>query len=215
MGVGCVRKRLISRLAVLGFGMKMPFIFPMILAGGFLPIGSLTAQTEEEEPAKTEVLMDFEAKPDAPAWFSVNDGVMGGLSTGLADIKHGSLHFRGILSLENNGGFSSIRTAGDYDFSDRKKVVMRVKGDGRTYQLRLATDARHKGSAVSYGAEFATENAEWTEVEIPFASLSPSWRGEKLDGPAFDASAVEEIGILIGDKKAGRFSLEVDWIAVE
>lgn len=162
-----------------------------------------------------EQLMDFENKATAPNWFSVNDGVMGGLSTGLAGIKHGSLHFTGILSLENNGGFSSIRTAGNYDFRDMKKVVMRVKGDGRTYQLRLATDARHKGSAVSYGAEFATENGVWTEVEIPFASLSPSWRGEKLDGPPFDASKVGGIGILIGDKKAGQFSLEVDWIGVE
>lgn len=187
----------------------------LFLAGGLLSIGFLAAQSDVGEPAKMKQLMDFKTKTEAPEWFSVNDGVMGGLSKGMADIKHGSLHFRGDLSLENNGGFSSIRTAGDYDFSGKKTMVMRVKGDGRTYQLRLATDARYRGSAVSYGAEFETKKGRWIEVKIPFESLSPSWRGNKLDGPAFDASEVEEIGILIGDKKPGRFTLELDWIAVE
>lgn len=192
--------------------MKLIPALSFLVAAGLCSIGSLAAEDKAQD---MKPLLDFENTGTAPKWVSVDDGVMGGLSRGMADTKHGSLHFRGDLSLENNGGFSSIRTAGDYDFSGKKAVVMRVKGDGRTYQLRLATDARHKDSAVSYGAEFATENAQWIEVRIPFESLSPTWRGEKLDGPPFDASEVEEIGILIGDKKAGRFSLEIDWIAVE
>lgn len=162
-----------------------------------------------------EQLMDFDNGAEAPNWFSVNDGVMGGLSTGEPTIKHGTLHFMGGLSLDNNGGFSSIRTKGSYDFSGKEAMVLRVKGDGRTYRLILATDARHRGSAVTYGAEFKTEPGQWIDVRIPFKDLSPSWRGEKLDGPPFDVSKVGEIGILIGDKKAGRFALEVDWIAVE
>ena len=160
-------------------------------------------------------LMDFKSEAEAPKWFSVNDGVMGGLSKGKPTIKHGALHFRGELSLENNGGFSSIRTSGNYDFSGKEVLVMRVKGDGRTYQLRLATDARYRGSAISYGTEFKTENGQWVEVTVPFEKLSPSWRGRKLDGPPLDLSEVEEIGILLGDKKAGGFTLEVDWIAVK
>jgi NADH dehydrogenase [ubiquinone] 1 alpha subcomplex assembly factor 1 len=192
--------------------MKLIPTLSFLIPAGLCSIGSLVA---ENEPADKQRLFDFENAGTAPKWFPVNDGVMGGLSTGLADIKHGSLHFSGDLSLENYGGFASIRAAGDYDFSGKQKVVMRIKGDGRTYQLRLATNARYRGSAVSYGAEFATEKARWIEVEIPFESLSPSWRGTKLDGSPFDASEVAEIGILIGDKKDGRFSLEVDWIAVK
>jgi len=190
-------------------------IFSLILAGGLLSSGILFAETDEDEQATVKQLMDFEAKADAPEWFSVNDGVMGGLSTGGPSIKHGVLHFRGILSLENNGGFSSIRTNGAYDFSDKEAVVMRIKGDGRTYQLRLATDARYRGSAVSYGEDFKTEIGKWIEVRIPFESLTPAWRGNQLEGPDFDASKVEEIGILIGDKKPGKFLLAVDWIAVK
>lgn len=130
-------------------------------------------------------------------------------------IKHGTLHFRGNISLQNKGGFSSIRTNGDYNFSGKEALIIRVKGDGRTYQVRLETDAQHKGSNISYGADFKTEIGKWIEVEIPFESLTPTWRGEKLDGPELILSDIGQIGILLGDKKAGRFSLEVDWIAVK
>lgn len=189
----------------------IPALWFLITAGIF-PTGILSAENQNE-PVKH--LLDFGKTEGAPKWFAVNDGVMGGLSKGGPETKDGSLHFTGTLSLENNGGFSSVRTGGKYDFSGKKAMVMRVKGDGRKYQLRLATDARFRGSAVSYGADFATEKGEWIEVKIPFAELSPGWRGMKLDGLAFDASKVEEIGLLIGDKKAGDFALEVDWMAVE
>lgn len=33
---------------------------------------------------------------------------MGGVSDGQAQIKEGHLHFTGVLSLENNGGFAQI-----------------------------------------------------------------------------------------------------------
>ncbi len=73
--------------------------------------------------------------------------------------------------------------------------------DGRRCQLRLSTDARHRGSLIAYGAEFPTEDGKWIEVRVPFESLSPTWRGDKLDGPPLDLSKVEEIGILIGEKR--------------
>jgi monofunctional biosynthetic peptidoglycan transglycosylase len=170
------------------------------------------------EPVRNqmETLIQFEGKAAEPKWIAVNDGVMGGLSRGGPEVKDGSLHFTGNLSLENNGGFSSVRTAkASYDFSGKAALVMRVKGDGRKYQLRLSTAARFRGSAISYGAEFATEKDTWIEVKVPFEALSPSWRGRNLDGPPLDLSKVAELGLLIGDKKAGPFEIEVDWIAVE
>jgi len=189
--------------------------FSLIIGLGLLISAFAHGEENEDEDETIKHLLDFKNAEAGSKWFSVNDGVMGGLSKGLANIEHGSLHFRGDLSLENNGGFSSIRTAGEYDFSGKTMLVMRVKGDGRAYQLRLATDARYRRSAISYGADFATEKGKWIEVKIPFEELSPGWRGRELDGPAIALSKVEEIGILIGDKKPGAFSLEIDWIAVE
>lgn len=163
-----------------------------------------------------QTLMRFDDATDEPRWVAVNDGVMGGRSQGGPEVKGGALHFSGVLSLANNGGFSSVRTVGrSFDFTGAQAVVLRVKGDGRTYQLRLATDARFRGITVSWGGEFATAAGRWTEVRVPLSTLRPSAHGMQLQGPPMDPSKVRELGLLLGDKREGPFALEVDWIGVE
>ncbi len=161
-------------------------------------------------------LMIFEGDPSEPRWVAVNDGVMGGESLGSAVLAETGLHFSGSLSLANNGGFASVRAREhSFDFSDVTNLVLRVRGDGRDYQLRLATDARFRGIPISYGAEFPTVDGEWSVVRIALQALTPTARGTALDGPPLDSAHIREIGLLIGDKKPGEFSLTVDWIAVE
>jgi NADH dehydrogenase [ubiquinone] 1 alpha subcomplex assembly factor 1 len=167
-------------------------------------------------PTSSMMLFEFSGAANEPAWFSVNDGVMGGVSQGGAKLVSGSLHFRGVLSLENNGGFSSIRSGGPTrDLSAAKAIVLRVKGDGRTYRLQLATNAEFRRARVSYQAPFPTKAGEWTEVSVPLASLVPMFRGQTLSGPALDAARIEEIGLSLSDGKPGAFALEVDWIRAE
>ena len=181
-----------------------------VLAAGLT--GSAYAQVMS---TADQTLMSFSGEAGEPRWVAVNDGVMGGLSQGGPRIADGQLIFTGTLSLQNNGGFSSIRTTGRaFDLRDRQAMILRVKGDGRTYQLRLATDATVGGSSVSYGADFPTTAGQWTETRIAFDTLVPTFRGEPLSGPPLDLAKVEEIGILIGDKREGAFSLAVDWIKV-
>lgn len=160
--------------------------------------------------------MRFDGGPSEPQWIAVNDGVMGGRSRGAPALVDGTLHFTGVLSLANNGGFSSVRTLDrSFDLSNVTALVLRVRGDGRDYQLRLKTDATARGIAVSYGAPLSAPPADWTEVRVPLDHLRASVRGMTLDGPPFDPSRVREIGLLIGDQREGPFSLAVDWIAVE
>lgn len=168
---------------------------------------------EEKPPA---LVLEFAGAAAEPEWSAVNDGVMGGLSQGGPRIHDGVLYFSGRLSLENNGGFSSVRTRpGNYDLSATKAMILRVKGDGRTYQLRISTDARHRGSRISYGADFPTKAGEWTEVTVPFETLVPSHHGRQLAGPPLDLSKVEEIGLLLGDGRAGDFALAVEWMKAQ
>jgi monofunctional biosynthetic peptidoglycan transglycosylase len=176
-----------------------------------LPALSLAAT---ETPMK--MLLHFDGSAGEPRWIAVNDGVMGGRSEGGPEIGAGQLRFTGVLSLENNGGFSSVRTVGrDFDLTGAKAVVLRVRGDGRRYQLRLATDARFRGITVSYGGEFPTQAGRWTEVRVPLSALRASAHGFALLGPPLEPAQVREIGLLIGDKREGPFALTVDWIALE
>lgn len=147
-------------------------------------------------------------------WRVVDDGVMGGLSKGNLQVSEdGILTFQGTLSLENNGGFSSIRTNSfSKDLSAAKGIVARVKGDGRTYQVRFGSDARFRGMEVSFMAEFQTEKDKWIEVKVPFEKLTGSFRGMKLKKEVFNPAKVNRFGLLLGDKKTGPFKLQVDWV---
>ena len=56
------------------------------------------------------ILFDFNIKSDISNWKVVDDVVMGGRSNGNFELnKNGYGVFSGNVSLENNGGFSSLR----------------------------------------------------------------------------------------------------------
>ena len=123
------------------------------------------------------------------------------------------MRFSGVLSLENNGGFSSFRS-GDIklDLSGAAGLLLRVRGDGRTYQARLATDARFRGMEVSFSAEVGTRKGEWIDVKVPFADFKGSFRGLALPDERLDPSKVRRVSIMLGDKKQGPFEVEIDYI---
>lgn len=60
-------------------------------------------------PGDTTRLFDF-AQESAEEWIVVNDGVMGGVSrSAFVDSESGYASFQGVMSLDNNGGFASVR----------------------------------------------------------------------------------------------------------
>ncbi|WP_101927281.1 MULTISPECIES: CIA30 family protein [Luteimonas] len=145
-------------------------------------------------------------------WTPRDDDVMGGHSRSHAEVRDGVLTFAGATSLDDNGGFASIRARGAFGLADTTALRLRLRGDGRAYQLRLATDARHRGSPVSWRGDLDTRAGVWHEATVAFADMRPTYRGTTLDGPALDLAKVEEIGLLIADGHAGDFALDVAWI---
>lgn len=161
-------------------------------------------------------IIRFDNGPQEPRWVAVNDGVMGGRSSGEPSVVGGTLEFRGNLSLANSGGFASVRSVGrSFDLSGASVVVLRVKGDGRRYQLRLTTDLVYRGMAVSFGTGFDTTAGQWIVVRVPLDALQATVRGTQLPDARMDTSRVRAIGLLIADKREGSFKLSVDWIGLE
>ncbi len=174
---------------------------------------------QEEKPpqckeATTNMLIDFTDKKADHQMNVVNDGVMGGLSQGRIEMtQNDSLLFKGDISLQNNGGFSSFRIGGKlWDLSAWKGVEILVKGDGRTYGLRATTDETFLRSSVSFTADFKTVKDEWVKLQIPFSKMKASWRGRKLDRN-FDPAQIKGLGIILADKTAGKFALEIKSIS--
>jgi NADH dehydrogenase [ubiquinone] 1 alpha subcomplex assembly factor 1 len=155
-------------------------------------------------------LFDF-ATNTASEWRAVNDNVMGGVSTGKVSSTGGTLTFTGVLSLENNGGFASIRSGSlrGMDLSAETGLNVRVRGDGRTYALNINSQAAWN---LLYRGEFKTKPGTWLEFRIPFKDLKPTYFGNPLPQQRIDASKLEYIGFILADKNPGPFMLEVDWI---
>lgn len=166
--------------------------------------------------AEMNTLFQFTGEHADQAWASTNDGVMGGLSQGSSSIVADGLHFSGRLSLENNGGFSSVSTNVKLDLSAAKGVRLKVLGDGRTYLIRFQSDAVYRERwPVNFGAEFQTTAGEWIEVFVPFAELTQSWRGRQFTEYTFNAQDIRRMTLMLADKQSGPFELKVAWIAAQ
>jgi len=161
---------------------------------------------------KEKTIVDF-SDADLGEWVAINDGVMGGVSR--SDIRYtnkGTGVFAGVLSRDNNGGFASVRAAlARHDLSKWAGLEVRVRGDGRTYQLRLRSDDGFDG--IAYAADFQTRDGEWTIARIPFHHFRPTFRGRTLtDVPPLETSRIQQLAFMLADKKPGPFSLEIDFV---
>jgi len=157
-------------------------------------------------------LFDF-GQESAEEWIVVNDGVMGGVSrSAFVDSESGYASFQGVMSLENNGGFASVRNRiASGVLAGQSGLALRIRGDGRSYQVRLRTDLNFDG--IAYRADFETTSGEWQTITIPFSQFEPTWRGRRPPGtPPMEAGQVQQIGLMVADGIEGPFQLDVEWI---
>ena len=156
------------------------------------------------------MIFDFNENSDIRGWRVVDDVVMGGESSGTFILNNEGIGvYRGNVSLDNNGGFSSLR----YGFKRTSvegytKVALKLKGDGKSYQFRIKSNS---SDDHSYITTFRT-TGEWQEIEIVLEEMYPSFRGRKLDKPNFSNDSIEEIAFLIGNKRNEEFELFLDKI---
>jgi len=194
-----------------GIFLNINFLTAFLLINNALVYGE--GKKMDADSDSTKIVIDFKDAKEVRLWSAINDDVMGGLSEGKASItEDGYLLFSGNLSLENNGGFSSIRMIPpEIDFGVYKGARIRVKGDGRSYQFRLRTSRRFDGAA--YKSEFHTIPEKWIEIDLYFDSFLPVYRGKILkNAEPLDPAEIRQIGLLIADKSEGSFELFVDRI---
>ena len=158
-------------------------------------------------------IFDFKEAKNTSNWYIVDDGVMGGLSKGTISINDaGNALFKGYVTTENNGGFSSVRYSFDKkDVSKFKHVILKLKGDGKSYQFRIKENSSQR---YSYITTFQT-SGDWETIKIPFSAFYPSFRGYELDKANFSGEVMEEVAFLIGNKTKESFALEIEKIYLE
>ena len=91
-------------------------------------------------------------------------------------------------------------------------ILARVRGDGRQYyfNLRVPTDR----VAFAYRAPIQTEADRWVEIRVPLKDFYATSFGRRVPDASLEPSAVNSVGFLLADKKAGPFKLEIESIKV-
>ena len=183
-----------------------------------LVIGAVVIQ------AMLTTVFDFSDSEQVDAWTIVDDGVMGGISQGNWYQEEDYVVFEGNISLENNGGFSSVRVGfRPADLSAYDGIALKVRGDGQTYAFGL----RDMNNRYDYRLSFETTSSEelldenndtdevWETIYIPFDELVANFFGQQVPSAApFDASRARGMTLIISDKQEGEFRLEIASIAL-
>jgi hypothetical protein len=192
-------------------------IIPLVcLALLTVSCGSTERAADADTPAAPGIaLVDLDDPSEVAAWTTVNDPVMGGVSTSRVTFGDGGLVFSGNVSLENNGGFASARSPLNAEIGQRatgaKSLRVHALGDGKTYLLKVGT----RGQPWSYVQRFPTQAAAQRIYDLPIEDFEPV--GMRLD-PApsapqnLDPSTIDQVAVYILDEQQGPFELSVSEI---
>jgi len=160
-------------------------------------------------------MFDFNEIDQVEAWVVTNDGVMGGISQGTWYQEDDYVVFEGDVSLENNGGFSSVRVGfHPVDLSAYDGIALRVRGDGQNYAFGLSDS----NSQYQYRLTFDTtvsEEGEWLTIYIPFDMVTAKRFGRDVPmADPLNISRIQGMNLIISDKQEGPFRLEIESIAL-
>ena len=158
--------------------------------------------------------LTFDSPNEQPRWYAVDDGVMGGVSQSTFSVTNNEGRFHGEVSLENGGGFASVRrepNGFEPTLADAQGIALTVRGDGRTYQLRIKSTSL--GNASAYRVKFTPSQDAWETLHFSWDAFEAVRRGTVLsDAPAVTPSEIHQLGFLIADRTAGPFRLQVSRI---
>lgn len=146
-------------------------------------------------------VFDFgESNEALTAWGTLDDVVMGGVSqSGLSLDAQGRAIFAGDVSVENSGGFASVRTKNfepPFNFSGWEGLRLRLKGDGQRYKFILRNSDGWDSPAYVYG--FDTERDVWLSIDIPFAEMVSTFRAKSIpDAPGLNSAQVYSFQLML------------------
>jgi hypothetical protein len=156
---------------------------------------------------KKAYMIDF-SKQENGRWRITNDGVMGGLSNGEMTFAQDHGIFSGSISLDNNGGFSSVFRAVDNLPQSYKKLVINIEGDGQAYQLRLIIYVN--GYRLAYKHDFKTVANKRENHIFELADFKATFRGRAIpNAPILNSEDIREVGFLMTKKVPGQFALSI------
>ena len=168
-------------------------------------VSSSTAPTTTT-PTNCVRLTDFQD----PTWIIVNDGVMGGRSEAQGVIEDGVLTWTGTI-VTTGGGFSSIRGPVDGEFAGATSLTLRIRNDGRRYEL-LVDDAFNERARVTHYNPIETIGGAWQEISVSLTEMEARVFGNPVTADPFAPEFATQVGVILADGMDGEFQFQIDWI---
>lgn len=157
---------------------------------------------------------DADLAADGARWRSVDDGVMGGISSSTVSAGADGLRFSGVIRTEFNGGFASVRRElASSPNPQAKCFTLSVLGDGHRYRLvAYVRDAGGLARPYAYYADFDTTAGATAEVALAPTDFHARFRGRPVpEAPPLTMAEVIGVGLMLtkdGHRDgAGSFSL--------
>jgi NADH dehydrogenase [ubiquinone] 1 alpha subcomplex assembly factor 1 len=174
-------------------------------------VPSVETKVPVEQVLECLVLEDFTGRTKL-RWYTVNDGVMGGLSDGFAVIKDEKLVHSGKI-VTRGGGFSYVGTRLPDDILvGYNRLQVRLNTYGRQYDVNFADSRSWR---ITHQAPISAGSGDvWQEVSIEFADTVPTIFSREVKSEPFSTDAVEELAFILSDGVDGPFRTEIDWIKV-
>jgi len=164
--------------------------------------------------AASPALFDFADAASATGWTTQNDTVMGGVSQSTGTWRNGQLVFQGTLSLENNGGFTSLVSPIDNQLGQRaagaSAIVIGALGDGKTYVLQLRGN-----DETRFIQRFETAAGTPQKYVLPIDKFEAvtSFLNPVANAAPIELANIRQVAVYLLDKQAGEFELAVTSIS--
>ena len=142
-------------------------------------------------------------------WVVLNDTVMGGRSSASVEYVDSTTRVQGVVSLENNGGFASIRTQNVIDLSNNTTVEIELVGTDAPVQFVVWTG---QGANLYYATPVQPNSGV---QRIDFSQFESKSYGRVVSALPLDRRNRKKVsvGILIGDGFEGAFDLTLNQLS--
>jgi hypothetical protein len=163
----------------------------------------------------TDLVIDFgTSNGKNKDWILISDNIMGGVSKSKLEYLDNSFLLTGTISLDNYGGFSSIKTKYEnFDLTDYQGVKIRFKSSNQKFAFTL--EESKNWTLPNFKGDFnSTKENTWEVITIYFKDFKEYQVGEPTGNKLKTSNLknVVRLGIITTDKKEGSFSIEVDYV---
>ncbi|XP_058443526.1 complex I intermediate-associated protein 30, mitochondrial [Malaya genurostris] len=189
-------------------------------------------------PGETDIVFNFDSKVALDKWIATtdkdhNEGYSEAqfeLSSSGFGLFHGKLESRvpkdgrikrsGYANIKSQRIRKSFKRDAFYDWEQYNTLVLKVRGDGRSYLINLASEGYYDilWNDIYHYVLYTRGGPHWQIARIPFSKFFLASKGRVQDsqGPV-PLNRVTSVGFSVGAKGGheGAFRLEFDYIGLE